>query len=44
MIGQCPLSILGHYEVALNTYASYTPGPVDSKLGRKHQGDLYTLL
>ena len=24
----------------LKGYSSYTPGPIDSKVGRKHQGDL----
>ena len=26
--------------IALNAYSSYTPGPNDSILGRKHRGDL----
>ena len=26
--------------IALKAYSSYTPGPIDSILGRKHQGDL----
>ena len=26
--------------IALKAYSSYTPGPLDSKLGRKHRGDL----
>ena len=26
--------------IALKAYSSYTPGPMDSILGRKHQGDL----
>ena len=26
--------------IALKAYSSYTPGPLDSILGRKHQGDL----
>ena len=26
--------------IALNAYSSYTPGPIDLILGRKHQGDL----
>ena len=26
--------------IALKAYSSYTPGPMDSKLGRKHKGDL----
>ena len=26
--------------IALKAYSSYIPGPVDSILGRKHQGDL----
>ena len=28
--------------IALKAYFSYTPGPIDSKLGRKHWGDLYS--
>ena len=26
--------------IALKDYSSYVPGPFDSKLGRKHRGDL----
>ena len=26
--------------IALKAYSSYTPGPVDLILGRKHQGDM----
>ena len=26
--------------IALKAYSSYTPGPIDLILGRKHQGDL----
>ena len=26
--------------IALKAYSSYTPGPIDTILGRKHQGDL----
>ena len=26
--------------ISLKAYSSYTPGPIDSILGRKHQGDL----
>ena len=26
--------------IALKAYSSYTPGPIDSILGRKHRGDL----
>ena len=26
--------------IALKAYSSYTPGPIDSKLGRKHRGVL----
>ena len=26
--------------IALKAYSSYTPGPIDSILGRKHQDDL----
>ena len=26
--------------IALKVYSSYIPGPIDSILGRKHQGDL----
>ena len=27
-------------EIALKAYSSYTPGPMDSKAGRKHRGNL----
>ena len=26
--------------IALKAYSSYTPGPMDTKLGKKHLGDL----
>ena len=35
------MSIMRPKHFALQSYSSYTPGPIiDSKLGRKHQGDL----
>ena len=41
VVSQCPSS-MRHVvlTIALKAYSSYTPGPVDSILGRKHQGDL----
>ena len=30
---------LGHQQFALKAYSSYTPRPINSKLGRKHWGD-----
>ena len=27
--------------IALKAYSFYTPGPIDSILGRKHRGDMY---
>ena len=30
--------------IALKAYSSYTPGPIDSILGRKHRGDLFVCL
>ena len=27
-------------QFAFKAYSSYTPGPIDSRLGRKHRGDL----
>ena len=32
-------SVVWHQQFALKAY-SYTPGPIDSKLGRKHRDDL----
>ena len=34
LVGRAALSI------ALKAYSSYTPGPIDSILGRTHRGDL----
>ena len=37
----CPASsLVQHQQFALKAYSSYTPGPVDSKLGKKHRDDL----
>ena len=41
MIGQHLLYIVQRQQFALNDISSYTPGPVDWKLGRKYWGDLY---
>ena len=38
VIGRCAAST-----IALKAYSSYTPRPIDSILGRKHQGDLSVL-
>ena len=42
MVSYCDrsLSVVRRAEstIALKAYSSYTPGPVDSKLGRKHRG------
>ena len=35
----CPLSVMYHVASKICLKASYTPWPVDSKLGRKQQGD-----
>ena len=47
MIGQClsfviphVFSILQCQQFALKAYSTYTPGPFDLKLGRKHRDDL----
>ena len=49
VISQCPSSIISQPSfvvrhaaptIALKAYSSYTPRPMDSKLGRKHWGDL----
>ena len=42
VVNQCPSSIMGHaaWTIALKAYSSYTPGPIDSILGRKHQGEM----
>ena len=32
--------VVRRQQLALKAYFSYTPGPVDWKLGRKHWGDL----
>ena len=47
VIGHCPSSrmcdvssIMLRQQFALKAYSSYTHGPIDSKLGRKHRGDL----
>ena len=42
VVSQCPSSIMGHaaWTIALKAYSSYTPGPIDSILGRKHQGEM----
>ena len=46
---QCPSSVVcralcvvrrAASTIALKAYSSYTPGPVDSILGRKHWGDV----
>ena len=34
------ICIVRHQQFALKAYSSYTPGPLDSKLGRKHRVDL----
>ena len=43
VVSQCPSSIMGHaaWTIALKAYSSYTPGPIDSILGRKHRGEMY---
>ena len=33
-------SVVRCQQFALKAYSSYTPGPIDSKLGRKHRRDL----
>ena len=41
------VSFVMHLEVstiALKAYFSYTPGPIDLILGRKHRGDLFVCL
>ena len=42
MVSYCGQSVVrrGASTIALKAYSSYTPGPIDSILGRKHQGDL----
>ena len=44
MVSYCDLSMSVVHPavptIALKAYSSYIPGPFDSKLGRKHQGDL----
>ena len=42
VVSQCPSLVVRHVAstIALKAYSSYTPGPIDSILGRKHQGDL----
>ena len=40
MIGHCPSYVMQCQQLALIAYSSYTPGPVDLKLGKKHWGDL----
>ena len=44
MVSYCGQSMsVVHYAastIALKAYSSYTPGPIDSILGRKHRGDL----
>ena len=49
VIGQCPSSVVRRASsvdrraasiIALKAFSSYTPGPTDSKLGRKYRGDL----
>ena len=42
VISQCPLCFIrcAASTIALKAYASYTPVPTDSKLGRKHRGGL----
>ena len=42
VVSQCPSCIVGcaASTIAFKVYSSYTPGPIDSILGRKHQGDL----
>ena len=41
MVSQCPSSFvhLAASTIALKAYSSYTPGPIDLILGRKHWGD-----
>ena len=34
------LCVVRHQQFDLKAYFSYTPGPIDWKLGRKHRGDL----
>ena len=42
MVSQRPSLVvrLAASTIALKAYSSYTPGPIDSILGRKHRGDL----
>ena len=45
VVSQCPSSVVlvrrGASTIALKAYSSYTPGPIDLILGRKHRGDLW---
>ena len=42
MVSYCgqSMSVIRRASIALKAYSSYTPGPIDLILGRKHRGDL----
>ena len=42
VVSQCPSCVVRRAAstIALKAYSSYTPGPIDLILGRKHRGDL----
>ena len=42
MVSYCgqSMSVVRRQQLVLKAYSSYTPGPIDLILGRKHRGDL----